>query len=487
MHHNGVIAAIATAWGESAIAVIRLSGAGSVEIADKFFRGRTGKPLAAFPARFMTLGAISDKSGGTVDEVLAVRFEEGKSYTGEESAEIHCHGGIAAVQRCLELFLAGGARLAVPGEFTKRAFLSGRIDLTQAEAVLGVIRSKSDASLLSAERSLQGEFSSRARELMDLLTAFRAGLEVRLDYPEEIDGQENSEITRGIEEISSKASELAERCRIGLTLSGGVKAAILGSPNVGKSSLLNALVGEERAIVTKIPGTTRDTVAASTVWRGLAIEFVDTAGIRKTEDEIESIGISRSLEAMSGADIRIVVIDSSSGITAADMEVISSVFKQNHAKGRAKGSAKGTAKDAAKSVIIAMNKRDLPQYADENGKCLIPPRGINDIDEIKSVNIVKTSALSGEGIAELKDAIFNLALGSASAYEGYAATERTASAISEAAFLIGEAKDAIKHSLGADVAGSLLAEASEAISSVLGADATEELLDAIFSNFCVGK
>jgi tRNA modification GTPase len=475
MHHDGVIAAIATAWGESAIAVIRLSGAGSVEIADKFFRGRNGKPLAAFPARFMALGAISDKSGRRVDEVLAARFQEGKSYTGEESAEIHCHGGIAAVQRSLELFLSEGARLAVPGEFTKRAFLSGRIDLTQAEAVLDVIRSKSDASLLSAERSLQGEFSSRARDLMDLLTAFRAGLEARLDYPEEIGGQENSEITGGLEEILLKASELAERCRTGLMLSGGVKAAILGSPNVGKSSLLNALIGEERAIVTKIPGTTRDTVAASTVWRGLAIEFVDTAGIRNTEDEIESIGISRSLEAMGGADVRIVAIDSSRGITASDMEAIASVFK------------KISPEDAAKSALIAMNKCDLPQYGDENGEGAGSPVSLHDIEEIKNVNIVKTSALSGEGIDELKDAIFNLALGSASIDESYAATERMASAISDAASLIGEAKDAIKRSLGVDVAGSLLAEASEAISSLLGADATEELLDAIFSNFCVGK
>jgi tRNA modification GTPase len=442
---------------------MRLSGAGAVEITDKFFRSKKGKAISSLPARYMSLGVIRDQSGSTVDEVLAVRFEEGRCYTGEESVEIHCHGGVTAAQRCLELFLSGGARLAQPGEFTKRAFLSGRIDLAQAEAVASVIRSKSDASLMSAERSLQGELSSRVRRLMDSLTAFRAELEVRLDYPEEIDGEGNSEISLGLEKISLDALELAQRCRVGLILAGGVKAAILGRPNVGKSALLNALTGEQRAIVTKIPGTTRDTVTGATVWRGLSIDLIDTAGIRETEDEIESIGIARSIEAMNGSDIRLVVADSSAGITTSEMEIISKIIE--------KGS-----QDAAESALIVMNKCDLPQRADENQS-----------DRSARIRRINTSALTGFGIADLKDAIFEMALGNARAEEGYAATERMASAIAETASLIGEAKTAARGGAGVDVVGSLLAEASVALSEVLGADATEELLDAIFSKFCVGK
>jgi tRNA modification GTPase len=461
---DDVIAAIATAWGESAIAVVRLSGAGSVHIADKFFRARSGKNLEEIQARHMALGVVADAEGFAVDEALAVRFEEGRSYTGEESVEVHCHGGIMAVQRCLELFLGCGARLALPGEFTKRAFLSGRIDLAQAEAALGVIRSKSDAALLSAERSLQGELSSGVRSLMDSLTAFRAGLEARLDYPEELDGQENSEISDGIEKLSFAASDLASRCRAGLILSGGVRVAILGRPNVGKSALLNALTGQDRAIVAATPGTTRDTVTASTVWRGLALEFVDTAGIRETSDEIEGIGIARSLAAMGGADVRLVVTDAS-GMTADDEEIISEATKKD-------------AGDAAGSTLLALNKSDL-----------LPPGCLKNADVASGagINQIKTSALTGYGIEALKDAIFELALGSVPAEEGYAATERMASGIAEAASLLGDAKAAMKRADGIDAVGSLLAEASVAIAALLGADATEELLDAIFSNFCVGK
>jgi tRNA modification GTPase len=478
MRNDGVIAAIATAWGESAIAVMRLSGAGSLEITDNFFRSKKGKLLSDLPARYMSLGFIRDKTGSTVDEVLAVHFEEGRGYTGEESVEIHCHGGITAVQRCLELFLSGGARIAEPGEFTKRAYLSGRVDLAQAEAVLGVIRSKSDASLMSAERSLQGELSARVRQLMDSLTNARAEIEVRLDYPEEVDGEEYSEISLRLEEISQSAFDLAQRCRVGLILAGGVKVAILGRPNVGKSALLNALTGQQRAIVTKIPGTTRDTVTGATVWRGLALELIDTAGIRETEDEIESIGIARSLDAMNGADIRLVVADSSAGITASETNIILKIIKE------------GSGEDASKNTLVVLNKCDLPQTAGESyaeRARLQPAYRADRADQIKRVNIIKTSALTGFGIADLKDAILALALGSAKAEEGYAATERMASAIAEAASLISDAKTAVMRGTGVDVAGSLLAEASVALSEVLGADATEELLDAIFSNFCVGK
>jgi tRNA modification GTPase len=478
MRHSDIIAAIATAWGESAIAALRVSGTGAVALADIFFYGK--RPLYLVPARYMTLGTIKDLKGNVVDQVLAVRFEEGRSYTGEESFEIHCHGGITAVQQCLDLLLAAGARLAEPGEFTKRAFLSGRIDLTQAEAVQSVIRSKSDASLLSAQRSLHGELSSRLREIQNSLTAFRAGLEARLDYPEELDGQDNGELFSGISEIADAARELAERCRVGVMLSSGLKVAIVGRPNVGKSALMNALIGERRAIVTEIPGTTRDTVTASSVWRGLAMEFIDTAGIRETEDEIEIIGISRSREAMRGADIRVVVLDSSRGITSADRGII---FESVGESEPTESSGLPNQPDSSGKIpaLLALNKCDLPDALNLDALTLSETQKINRIKRIK------TSALTGEGISTMKDAIFELALGSASVEEGYAATERITSAIREAAIRMDEARDALYRSAGVDVAGSLLAEASETISSQLGVNATEELMNAIFSTFCVGK
>ena len=461
MKQADIIAAVATAWGEAAIAVLRVSGSGSVAMADGFFSGK--KTIAGSPPRYMALGSIIDRSpsGGSkvIDQVLAVRFENGLSYTGEESVEIHCHGGIAAVQKCLELFMDAGARLALPGEFTKRAFLSGRMDLAQVEAVQSVIRSKSDAALLASGRSLQWELSSRLRTLMDSLTALRASLEVRIDYPEEIEDQETHEIYEGISKIREDALELAERCRIGVMLSNGLRVAIVGRPNVGKSALLNALVGEGRAIVADMPGTTRDTVNAFTIWRGLTLEFVDTAGIRRTADNIESMGVERSLKAMEGADLCVLVIDSSAltgNPAEEDIEIVSAV---------------------PKPAVLALNKSDLQSA----------PRETEKIFSGGFARSVRTSALLGDGVAELKDAIFELAVGGAAVEEGYAATERMVDAIKKAARYIDDAGVALKNSAGVDVAGSMLAEASDAIAAQLGADAGEELLESIFSTFCVGK
>lgn len=461
---DDIIAAVATAWGESAIAVIRLSGPGSVALVDTFFAGRHS--LEESPPRHMTLGNITEAGNGRIavlDQVLAVRFDKGASYTGEESVEVHCHGGSAAVQKCMEIFLKAGARLAFPGEFTKRAFLSGRIDLAQAEAVIGVIRAQSDAALQSANRSLQGELSRRLRILMNALTGFRAGLEVRLDYPEEVDDHDTAEILEGLKNVREKTRSLVDRCRVGVMLRNGLGVAILGRPNVGKSSLLNALAGEERAIVTEIPGTTRDTVDTSIVHRGLAIRIIDTAGIRESHDVIESIGIERSLAAMSGADLCLLVLDSSVPVSEADKEV------WNRAAAK-----------SGKPVILVLNKCDQPRVTDKEDAEFLALPG-------QAARIVKVSARTGAGLSLLKDAIFDLALGDASVEESYAATERMVEALLHAFRCMEEAETAIREDIGVDVAGSLLAEASSYLAAPLGADATEELLDTIFSTFCVGK
>ena len=453
-----IIAAVATAWGEAAIAVVRLTGDGSVALADAFFRGK--RPLSREPARRMTLGYIAD-GGAVVDQVLAVRFERGASYTGEESVEIQCHGGVYAARRCLELFRSRGARLALPGEFTKRAFLSGRIDLAQAEAVLGVVRARSDAELVSSGRSLQGELSAGLKGLSASLTALRAEIEARIDFPEDVDDAEYASYARGVSAISEKTASLLGRCRVGLALANGIRVAIAGRPNVGKSSLLNAMLESDRAIVTDIPGTTRDTLDAALIHRGMSMTLVDTAGMRDVaragHDMIESMGVARSRAAVEGADFCVLVADASSPLEREDFEAARAA--------------------AARPTVLAMNKRDLGiALSDADTKALG-----------NFIAAVETSAPSGHGVNELKDALFEAALGSASPYDGMMATERMVGALESAANCMEEAARALGERRGADIAGSLLSEAAELIASLLGEDASEELLDAIFGTFCIGK
>ena len=453
-----IIAAVATAWGEAAIAVVRLSGDGSTALADAFFRG--ARPLAREPARRMALGCIMD--GGVVaDQVLAVRFERGASYTGEEAVEVQCHGGVYAARRCLELFRSHGARLALPGEFTKRAYLSGRIDLAQAEAVLGVVRARSDAELTSSGRSLQGELSSGLKELSSSLTALRADIEARIDFPEDVEDAEYASYAGRVREISDKTASLLGRCRVGLALANGIRVAITGRPNVGKSSLLNAMLESDRAIVTDIPGTTRDTLDAALIHRGMSMTLIDTAGMRDVArtgfDVIESMGVERSRAAVEGADFCVLVVDASSPLEREDFE------------------AARTA--AARPTVLAMNKRDLGLHLSD-----ADTQGLGNF-----IAVVETSAPSAHGVNDLKDVLSDAALGSASPYDGMMATDRIVSALESAADCAREAARALEECRGADIAGSLLSEAAEHIASPLGEDASEELLDAIFGTFCIGK
>lgn len=458
---SDIIAAVSTAPGEGGISVIRLSGEGSVGLTDQFFRAK--RTLAESSARHLTLGSIvmqNECGAESVDQVLAVRFEAGASYTGEESAEIHCHGGFAASARCMELLLSAGARLALPGEFTKRAFLSGRIDLTQAEAVLSVVRASSDAALLAAGRSLQGELSARLRKLLTALTELRAEFEVRMDYPEDTDEPNMSGLSQRLSEVRKTAQETAERCRIGMTLKDGLRVAIVGRPNVGKSSLLNAITGESRAIVTDRPGTTRDTIEAATLHKGLLMRFTDTAGIRESSDEIERLGVARSVEAISGADICLVVLDSTLPLSDEERDIISGISEKQ-----------------GKLLLIALNKRDLSNKAP-----------LNLSKELSAaVAITETSALTGDGISELKDALFESALGGSPLDGSYAATARITEALLSAVRCMDEALHALEEEELPDAAGSLLAEAAMYLASPLGADASEELIDTVFSSFCVGK
>lgn len=306
------IAAVGTAPGEAGIGIVRLSGKDSQDILGKIFRGKKVKDINDMPSRYMTYGFIFDDEGSKIDEVLAVIMRAPYSYTGEDVAEIHCHGGIIPIRKIMELVLKKGARMAEPGEFTKRGFLNGRIDLAQSEAVIDVITSKTDEGLKNAMNQLQGELSVRVKAVMDMLLSMLAHIEASIDFPE----HDIEEITA--ENIRSKGleakailKELQNTYYEGRIQREGLSTAIIGRPNVGKSSLLNLLLKENRAIVTDIPGTTRDIIEEYLNVKGVLIKLIDTAGLRETEDVVEKIGVERTKEAINDADLVIFVIDAS--------------------------------------------------------------------------------------------------------------------------------------------------------------------------------
>lgn len=314
MHDNAysedTICAPATAVG-GAVALLRLSGPQSVAIASRLWRGRSS--LAELAPRVLTLGQLCQTSGEVIDrECLAVRMPGPHSYTGEDVVELHCHGGVLCAQLALRALLAAGCRLADPGEFSKRAFLNGRMDLTQAEAVADLIRAGSEAALQLANRQLDGNFGRRITKFYDDLLFLLSEIESRLDFPEEdLEWQSVPRLTEQLREIQQQLERSAASRRQGEILRGGIKLAIAGAPNVGKSSLLNAILGQERAIVSDIPGTTRDSIEVPVSIRGIPIHLIDTAGIRHGGDTIERIGIERTRKNLAVADLILWVMDAS--------------------------------------------------------------------------------------------------------------------------------------------------------------------------------
>ncbi|HRU90798.1 MAG TPA: tRNA uridine-5-carboxymethylaminomethyl(34) synthesis GTPase MnmE [Thermovirgaceae bacterium] len=451
-----IIAAISTAWGESGIAIVRLSGSGSRDLVDSIFKGGGG--LGPSPPRYMKHGFIHDADGDPIDEVLAVWFKKPYSYTGEEAAEIHCHGGTVAARKCLELCLCGGARMARPGEFTRLAFLNGRIDLAEAESVLGVIRACSDGALKAAAKCLQGRLSDRLRSILDELADLSAAAEAFIDHPDEdIPEVSAPDYLRRLSKVAWRMRDLLSAARAGRFLREGIGVAISGRPNVGKSSLMNAFLEESRSIVTSMPGTTRDVIEEVISHKGIPLRLTDTAGIRDPRDLAEEEGVRRSLEAIKEADIRVWVIDGSEPITDDDRRIAASLL----------GSC----------CVIAVNKSDLPLSVDlEEVKDLLPGR------EVRVV-----SAVTGQGLDELKDLIVLSVSGSTTVDEDVNTTERQVEEIREALALVEEAEGAFASDIGLDAALDLLAGSRECLSRILGLSTDEDLLDRIFSNFCIGK
>lgn len=459
MREGDTIAAIATPWGEGGIAIVRLSGPQAIEIASKIFRGKR-KDVLGMSTFTMAYGHVVDPSTGEeIDEVILSLMKAPYSYTREDVVEINCHGGTLVARKVLELVLSAGARLAEPGEFTRRAFLNGRIDLTQAEAVLEIVRARSEEALRIANRKLRGEFGKRLSSLRDRLLSLSAWVEASLDFPEEdLPLISPSDVEERLCQIISDLERIIVSTKAGSIYREGVRVVICGKPNVGKSSLLNALLQEARAIVTSIPGTTRDVIEEVLNVKGVPIRLVDTAGIRRAGDEIEREGVQRSLYQIEDADIILLVFDSSSSLTEEDLMVMDKVDD--------------------KKVILVFNKKDLPT--------LINPEEVKKrFPKSKEVWI---SALYEEGIEDLKEVILSeVQEGIDLSGEVWMTSLRNLECMEKAFSSLKDSLYSLKSGLTYDVVALGIQEALKLLGMVTGQDWTEDLLEVMFSQFCIGK
>jgi len=464
MSDNATICAVSTPPGLSGIGIVRLSGPQAVATAEKVFRATNGKPLSAQPTHRLVHGHVIDQSG-VVDEALASVMGAPHSYTTEDIVEINCHGGIVAVRRTLELMLEGGARLAEPGEFTKRAFLGGRIDLAQAEAVADLINAKTAAGLKAAANQLQGRLSERITSLRDRLADCLAHIEATIDFPEdEAPHPPGESVPASVREMAGDIDVLIKSSEGGRLYREGVSTVIVGKPNVGKSSILNAILDEPRAIVTREPGTTRDVIVESVDLRGIALRLSDTAGIREPGRqpgcEAERLGVERSENAIEEADLAIFVADISVPLSPEDFGIIERLESKPH-------------------VIIAANKSDLEPEGDLSGLvAALPGR-----------KIIRTSATEGTGIKELEEAIFSeVTDGAAIAPEEIVVTRlRHRQSLEKARESLGRACIAIEGKMSAEFVAVDLREALDSLGEIVGAVVTDDLLNRIFDEFCIGK
>ncbi|QOR34109.1 tRNA uridine-5-carboxymethylaminomethyl(34) synthesis GTPase MnmE [Clostridium sp. 'deep sea'] len=453
------IVAIATAMGEGGIGIIRLSGPEAVYVTDKIFVHVKGKKLINLDSHKIYYGNIIDKENRIIDEVLVSLMRAPLTYTKEDVVEINCHGGIQPLNQILQLLLAQpNIRLAEAGEFTKRAFLNGRIDLAQAESVIDIIRSKTDSALRVSMGQLQGILSKKVNELYDNLLELQAEISLNIDYPE-YDEYESSKsnVQEKLKNISKKIDLLLHNSKLGRIVREGIKTAIVGRPNVGKSSLLNALLGEDRAIVTDIPGTTRDTVEESLNLGGIPLHVVDTAGIRDSNNIVEKIGIERSRKALISADLVLLVIDVSHNLTVEDLELLNNVPNDR--------------------TILILNKNDLQKVITE--------------EEIKKYKlpIVELSALKGVGIKGLEELVKKMFMTGKieSNNTALVSNVRHIDLLKKACQDIEQALTALHDNMPIDLVNIDIQNARENIGSITGKTVHEELLDFIFAEFCVGK
>lgn len=454
------ITSISTPMGEGAIGIVRLSGPQAVEIADILYKGK--HLLNDVPSHTINYGHIIDpESKEVVEEVMVSVLRAPKTFTREDIIEINCHGGILTINRVLELTMTYGARMAEPGEFTKRAFLNGRIDLSQAEAVMDFIRSKTDRASKVAMNQIEGRLSDLIKKQRQSILEILAQVEVNIDYPEynDVEDATTEFLLEQSKEIKQEINRLLDTGAQGKIMREGLSTVIVGKPNVGKSSMLNNLIQDNKAIVTEVAGTTRDVLEEYVNVRGVPLRLVDTAGIRETEDIVEKIGVERSRKALSQADLILFVLNNNEALTQEDYTLYEVVKNED--------------------VIVIVNKMDLEQNID-----------INEVkDMIGDTPLIQTSMLKQEGIDELEIQIRDLFFGGEVQNQDmtYVSNSRHISLLKQARQTIQDAIDAAESGVPMDMVQIDLTRTWEILGEIIGETASDELIDQLFSQFCLGK
>lgn len=447
------IAAIATSPGIGSISIIRVSGENAIKISNKIFKG---KDLNEVDSHTINYGFIMDNNE-KIDEVLVSVMRAPKSYTTEDVVEINCHGGIASVNKILELLLINGCRLAEPGEFTKRAFLNGRIDLLEADGIMSLISAKTETSRKLSINQLTGNVSSLIEDLRKDLVKIITNIEVNIDYPEydDVEVITHEKVLPEIQSIINKMKKILNESNSGKIIKEGIDTALIGRPNVGKSSILNCLLEYDKAIVTDIAGTTRDIVEGSIIIDGVLLNIIDTAGIRDTKDKVEKIGVQKSLDLINKVELIIYVVNNNEKLTQEDKNIIEKIKDKNH--------------------IVVINKVDLQEKINKK--------------EINSNNIVQISTVTKEGIVELKNKIkemFNLNKLKTSDLT-YLSSARSISALKESLKKLEEAKESIEKGIPLDIVEIDIKGVWNLLGEITGTAYKEEFIEELFSRFCLGK
>jgi tRNA modification GTPase len=452
------IAAIATASGEAGIGIVRISGAASLPVADTIFKARSGKRLSAAASHTLHYGWVAGADGKIIDEALVSLMRAPRTFTREDVVEINCHGGVVVLRAVLDAVLAQGCRLAQPGEFTKRAFLNGRIDLVQAEAVADIIRAKTDAALSMSVNQLAGHLGRMLTQLRAPLVDLVAGLEAQIDFPDDDTGRfDRNAVARQLLPVRKRLEELIRQARYGRMLREGVRCVICGCPNVGKSSLLNALLKKERSIVTHLPGTTRDVIEEVIDIRGIPVRIMDTAGLLEPRDLIEKKAVARTKSCIRQADLLLVVFDGGRRLSGRDRRLL---------------------RLSGKKAIAVINKIDRPRVVETAAI------------KRRFQNVVELSARKMRGVEDLEERIVAL-LGAGQACghaeELLVANLRQAQYLRQAEKCVAEALDSLDNKVPAAYVCQSLKDALSAFDAVGGGNASEEVLAKIFSDFCIGK